>query len=105
MWDCDVLGCKKRYGKSPTSGAWSSGTNVNLKVDRLDFFGGMPPSLSINYVGICKDMEKKLTQLYYIKMKISCDLGFFCNESLHGNVMKPLRFIFIFVFLCTRSFF
>ena len=44
---------------------------------RLDFFlGGYLPSLSINYVGISKDMEKKLLQLYYIKMKISYDLGF-----------------------------
>ena len=30
-WDCDVLGCKKPCGKSLTSGAWSSRTNVNLK--------------------------------------------------------------------------
>ena len=30
-WDCDVLGCKKLCGKSLTSGAWSSRTNVNLK--------------------------------------------------------------------------
>ena len=34
------------------------------------------PSLSINYVGISKDMEKRLPQPYYIKMKISYDLGF-----------------------------
>ena len=40
------------------------------------FLGGYLPSLSINYVGMSKDMEKKLPQLYYIKMKISCDLGF-----------------------------
>ena len=30
-WNCDVLGCKKPCGKSLTSGAWSSRTNVNLK--------------------------------------------------------------------------
>ena len=47
-----------------------------LKVARLDFFKGYLPSLSINYVGMSKDMEKKLPQLYYIKMKISYDLGF-----------------------------
>ena len=40
------------------------------------FLGGYFPSLSINYVGMSKDMEKWLPQLYYIKMKISSDLGF-----------------------------
>ena len=40
------------------------------------FLGGCLPSLSINYVGMSKDMEKRLPQLYYIKMKISYDLGF-----------------------------
>ena len=40
------------------------------------FLGGHRPSLSLNYVGMSKDMEKKLPQLYYIKMKISYDLGF-----------------------------
>ena len=38
--------------------------------------GGNLPSLSINYVGISKDMGKRLPQLYYIEMKISYDLGF-----------------------------
>ena len=40
------------------------------------FFRGYLPSLSINYVATSKDMEKRLPQLYYIKMKISYDLGF-----------------------------
>ena len=40
------------------------------------FLGGYLPSLSINYVAMSKDMEKKLPQLYYIKMEISYDLGF-----------------------------
>ena len=40
------------------------------------FLGGYLPSLSINYVGMSKDMEKRLPQLYYMKMKISYDLGF-----------------------------
>ena len=32
MWDCDVIECQKNpWGKSPTSRAWSSRTNVNLK--------------------------------------------------------------------------
>ena len=44
---------------------------------RLDFLGGgYLPRLSINYVAMSKDMEKRLPQLYYIKMKISYDLGF-----------------------------
>ena len=39
---------------------------------------GYLPSLSINYVAMSKDMEKRLPHylLYYIKMKISYDLGF-----------------------------
>ena len=40
------------------------------------FWGGFLPSLSINYVAISNDMGKRLPQLYYIKMKISYDLGF-----------------------------
>ena len=40
------------------------------------FWGWYLPSLSINYVGMSKDMEKRLPQLYCIKMKISYDLDF-----------------------------
>ena len=40
------------------------------------FWGWYLQSLSINYVGLSKDMEKRLPQLYYVKMKISYDLGF-----------------------------
>ena len=40
------------------------------------FLGGYLPSLSVNHVGMSKDIEKRLPQLYYIKMKISYDLGF-----------------------------
>ena len=40
------------------------------------FWGEYLPSLSINYVAMSKDMEKRFPQLYYIKMKISYDLGF-----------------------------
>ena len=49
---------------------------MNLRWLDWIFLGGYLPSLSINYVGMSKDMEKKLPQLYYIKMKISYDLGF-----------------------------
>ena len=47
-----------------------------FKVARLDFFGEYRPNLRINYVSMSKDMEKRLPQLHYIKMKISYDLGF-----------------------------
>ena len=40
------------------------------------FLGGYLPSLSIDHVTMSKDREKRLPQLYYIKMKISYDLGF-----------------------------
>ena len=40
------------------------------------FWGWYLSSLSINYVAMSKDMEKKLPQLYYIKMKICYDLDF-----------------------------
>ena len=40
------------------------------------FLGRYLPSLSLNYVDMSKDIEKRLPQLYYIKMKISYDLGF-----------------------------
>ena len=40
------------------------------------FWGWYLPSLSINYVRMSKDMEKRLPQLCYIKMKISHDLCF-----------------------------
>ena len=41
-----------------------------------NFLAGYLPRLSLNYVGMSTDMEKRLPQLYYIKMKISYDLGF-----------------------------
>ena len=40
------------------------------------FLGGYLPSLSINYVGMSKDMGKRLPVLYYTVMKISYDVGF-----------------------------
>ena len=39
------------------------------KVARLDFLGGYFPSLSINLVGMSKDMGRRLPQLCYIKIK------------------------------------
>ena len=52
------------------------GIPVSVEVARVDFLGRMPPSLSINYVGMSKDMGERLPQLYSTKMKISYDLGF-----------------------------
>ena len=40
------------------------------------FLGRYLQSLSINYVAMSKDIEKRFPQLFYIKMKISYDLGF-----------------------------
>ena len=55
----------------------SSGFKI-IRLRWLDwiFLGGYLPSLSLNCVGMSKDMEKRLPQLYYTKMKISYDLGF-----------------------------
>ena len=56
---------------------------------RLFFWGGYLPSLSINYVSMSKDMEKRLPQLYHIyedeKFLWS---GFYCNRSRHGNILQ-----------------
>ena len=51
-------------------------TSLVLKVARLIFQGGYLPIFSINYVGMSKDMGKRLPQLYVMKMKISYGLGF-----------------------------
>ena len=48
---------------------WSSASYMKnflmlyIKVARLDFLGGYLPSLSINYVAMSKDMEKRSPQL------------------------------------------
>ena len=46
-------------------------TNNYLRWLDWIFLGRYLPSLSLNYVGMSKDIEKRLPQLYYIKMKIS----------------------------------
>ena len=51
-------------------------TAIGLRWLDWIFWGGYLPSLNIDYVAIIKDIAKRLTQLYYIKMKISYDLGF-----------------------------
>ena len=69
------------------------------------FLGEYLPSLSINYVAMRKDMGKTLPQHVLYKDENFLWSGFYCNRSRHGNVTTALRFIFIFVFLCTKSFF
>ena len=60
----------------PFSNETRTKNSHRLKVARLDFLGGYLPSLNIDYVAIIKDIAKRLPQLYYMKMKISYDLGF-----------------------------
>ena len=53
---------------------------------------GYLPSLSINYVAMSKDREKRLPQLYYLMMKISYDPGFIAI----GVAMATLRRHYVF---------
>ena len=69
---CNIASGLSRFRKIAQSLKW----NNPLRWLDWIFLGGYLPSLSVNYVGMSKDMEKKLPQLYYIKMKISYDLGF-----------------------------
>ena len=68
------------------------------------FWGGYLPSFSINYVAMNKDIEKKITTTVLHKDENFLWSRFYCNRSRHGNVTTPLRFLFIFVFLCAKSF-
>ena len=77
---------------------WSFQTNLSkslLKVARLNFLGGYLPHLSINYVGMSKDMGKRLPQPYYIMMKISYDMGFIAIRVAMTNDA-----ITLFIYLC-----
>ena len=74
-------------------------------LDWIFFGGGYLSSLSIKYAAVSKDMEKRFPQLYYIKMKISYDLGFIAIGVTMATERRHHVFLFIFVFLCTRSFF
>ena len=65
----DTFSCK-------TGTSFKEQLNTSLRWLDWIFLGGYLPSLSLKYVGMSKDMEKRLSQLYYIKMKISYDLGF-----------------------------
>ena len=65
VWHAD---CKRNV--------YSKVANGRLRWLDWIFWGWYLPTFSINYVGMSKDMEKMLPQLYYIKMKNSYDLGF-----------------------------
>ena len=52
-----------------------------------------------------KIWKKRLPQLYYIKTKFLMIWVLLHYWGHHGNAMTALRFLFIFVFLCTWSFF
>ena len=55
---------------------WTIDDDIQLRWLDWIFLGGYLRSLSINYIAMSEDMGKRLTQLYYIKMKISYDLAF-----------------------------
>ena len=59
---------------------WNIVRGSNVKVARLDFLGEYLPSLSINYVGMSKDIwEKGYHSWIYIKMKTFLWSGFIAN--------------------------
>ena len=64
-----------REKERPWERRWHAGGDLRW----LDWISGGEylPSSSINYVAMSKDMGERLPQLYYIKKKISYDLGFF----------------------------
>ena len=71
-------------------GQWLSGNIRYSSVQALHlrwldwiFEGGYLPSLSINWVGMSKDMGKRLTQLYYIKMKTPLRIFIYLCVSLY----------------------
>ena len=51
-----------------------------------------------------KKIGKKVTTTVLYKDENFLWFGFYRNQSRHGNITTPLCFLFIFVFLCTRSF-
>ena len=76
MTKVDKSNIKRIYNKSLRSIAAFCSARKDLRWLDWIFYGGYLPSLNVNYVGVSRDMEKKLPQLYYIKMKLSYDLGF-----------------------------
>ena len=56
------------------------------------FLRGYLRRLSFNYVGMSKDMGKRLPQLYYIMMKISYDLGFIASGVAMATLWRHYAF-------------
>ena len=76
----------------------------DFKVAWLDFFGLIPSKFEHLLRLHEQRYGKKVTTTVLYKDENFLWSGFYCNRSRYGNVMTPLRFLFIFVFLCTRSF-
>ena len=68
-------------------------------------WGWYQPRFSINYVGMSKDVEKRLPQLSYIKMKISYDVGLLQSESPWQRNNAIAFFIYLCVSLCREFFY
>ena len=75
---CPVICVTPNWQCTPTTQALPTLALTSTVLRWLDwiFLRGYLPSLSIKYVAMSKDMGKRLPQLYYIKTKISYDLGF-----------------------------
>ena len=56
----------------------------NLKVARLDFFGGIPPKLSINYVAITFALE-----VYHLGIKMKTNMAIVLFFSLSPTANCP----------------
>ena len=67
---------------------------IELNLRWLDwiFWGWYLPSLSINYVGMSKDMEKTVTTAVLYKDENFLWSGFYCNRSRHYVFHLPLCF-------------
>ena len=102
------IGCRETYNAlwRHYSG-WRQGGHQPNSIDLrwLDwiFWVDTSPVWALNTSAWVKIWKKVTTAVLYKDEKFLWS-GFYCNRSHHGNVMTPLRFSFIFVFLCTRSF-
>ena len=91
---------------SPGSGDWATTSHV------IDNWGGSTGFFGVDTSRVwalttsawVKTREKGYPTLLYDDENFLWS-GFCWNRSGHGNVTTPLRFLFMFVFLCTRSFF
>ena len=81
--------------------------SVNQCLRWLDwiFLGGYLPRLSFSYVGMSKDMGKRLPQLFYIIMKICYDWVLLQSESPWQRNDANTLFIYLCVSLYQEFFF